>query len=32
VDACRTAFGGLDILVNGAGGVLYGPAESLTAE
>lgn len=30
-DACRAAFGGLDILVNGAGIVLYGPAENLTA-
>jgi 3-oxoacyl-[acyl-carrier protein] reductase len=32
VEACRTAFGGLDILVNGAGVVLYGPAEEMSAE
>jgi 3-oxoacyl-[acyl-carrier protein] reductase len=32
VDACRAAFGGLEILVNGAGIIRYGPAEDLTAE
>lgn len=32
VEACRAAFGGLDILVNSAGIVQYGLAEALTAE
>lgn len=32
VEACRAGFGGFDILVNGAGVVIYGPAEEMTAE
>jgi 3-oxoacyl-[acyl-carrier protein] reductase len=32
VNACRASFGGLDILVNSAGIVDYGPAAQMTAE
>jgi 3-oxoacyl-[acyl-carrier protein] reductase len=32
VGGCRATFGGLDILVNSAGVVHYGPADELTAE
>src|ERR1700675_4317703 len=32
VNACRASFGGLDILVNSAGIVHYGPADQMNAE
>jgi 3-oxoacyl-[acyl-carrier protein] reductase len=32
VNSCRATFGGLDILVNGAGTVHYGPADELTSD
>ena len=32
VNGCRAAFGGLDILVNSAGAVHYGPADELTSD
>jgi NAD(P)-dependent dehydrogenase (short-subunit alcohol dehydrogenase family) len=32
VNACRGTFGGLDILVNSAGIVHYGPADEMSAE
>jgi 3-oxoacyl-[acyl-carrier protein] reductase len=32
VNVCRARFGGLDILINSAGIVHYGPADGLTAE
>src|SRR5439155_5132784 len=32
VNRCRAAFGGLDILVNSAGIVHYGPADELTSD
>jgi NAD(P)-dependent dehydrogenase (short-subunit alcohol dehydrogenase family) len=32
VNACRASFGGLDILVNSAGIVHYGPADEMTTE